>query len=138
VSTNNNGSITLSRNGSDDAGLAPSVLELGNLGTLGSTSRDDRLNLLEQPVRRLFTICGLVVSVVEAREGSQSASEVGLAQLGEQSLDSRSLSNGTGEARKELETVARLVEISDVDEVLVFLCVLNMVLWMRKLATNSC
>ena len=56
VSTDNNGSIALSRNGGDDAGLAPSVLELGNLGALGSTGRDDRLNLLEQPVRGLFTV----------------------------------------------------------------------------------
>ena len=79
-----------------------------------------------------------VVSVVEAREGSQSASEVSLAQLWEQSLDSRSLGNGAGEAGEELETVARFVEISNVDEVLVFLYVLDMVLWMGKLATNSC
>ena len=64
--------------------------------------------------------------------------KVGLAQLGEQSLDSRSLSNGTGEAGEELETEARLVEISDVDEALVFLCVLDMILWMGELATNSC
>lgn len=121
MSTNDNSSIALARDGSDNTRLAPTVLELGNLGTLGSTGSNDRLNLLEQPIGGLLTIGGCVVSVIEAGEGCQSGAHVRLAQLGQQGLDSRSLSDGAGEAGEKLKTVAGFIEISDVDEVLVLL-----------------
>jgi hypothetical protein len=97
------------------------VLELLNLGTLGSTGRDDGLNLLEQPISRLFTISRCVVSVVEVGEGRQSGAQISLAQLRQQGLDGRGLSDSAREAGEELKAVTGLIKVGNIDEVLVFL-----------------
>jgi hypothetical protein len=121
VSTNNNGRSALPGNSSDDTGLTPSVFELCNLDTRGTTSRDDRLYLLEQPIGRLFSIGRCVVSVVKVGEGGQSGAQVSLAQLRQQGLDGSGLSDSAREASEELKAVANFIEVSDVDKVLVFL-----------------
>lgn len=95
--------------------------ELLDLDVLRSTGGNDGLDLSEQPLGRLLAISGGVVSVLEVGEGGQGAAQVGLAQLGDKSLDCGGLGDCSGEAGKELKREAGLIEVGDVDEVFVFL-----------------
>lgn len=121
MSTNDDSGSALSSDGSNNAGLTERVSELLNLDVLSATGSDDRLNLSKQPLSRLLAVGRLVVSVLELDELCQSAAQVCLAQLRNESIDGRCLCNGTGEAGEELEAEAGLIEVGDVDEGFVFL-----------------
>lgn len=121
MSANNNSSSALSSDGSNNARLTERVSELLNLDVLSATGSDDRLDLSKQPFGRLLAVGRLVVSVLELDELRQSAAQVCLAQLRNESVDGRCLSNGAGETGEELEAEAGLIKVGDIDESFVFL-----------------
>lgn len=121
MSTNNNGSSTLSSDGSNNARLTERVSKLLNLDVISATGSDDRLDLSKQPLSRLLAVGGLVVSILEFDELCQSAAQVCLAQLRNESIDGRCLSNSAREAGEELKAEAGLIKVGNIDEGFVFL-----------------
>lgn len=95
--------------------------ELLDLDIRRSTGGNDGLDLSEQPLSRLLAISRRVVSVMKVGESRQSAAQVCLAQLGQESLDCAGLGDSSREAGKKLKLETGLIEVGDVDEVFMFL-----------------
>lgn len=119
---NNDGLGTLARNRGNDTGLLVRMLESRHVHARSSASKNNGLDLVQQPLCRLLSIDCVIVTIVESREFRQGLLDSVLAQLGQET----SYSLGLRHIDWEIDSSAwshrwGLVEVSDVDEVLVLL-----------------
>lgn len=123
MSTDNNGLGGLARNSSNDARLSPRMRKGLDVHIRSPASADDGLDLTQEPLSRLLAIRSRVVSVLKAGKGGEKVTQSSLAQLRQKGVDGSLLRNSGGKGGgDDLEADGGLfVEISDVDEVLVFL-----------------
>lgn len=122
MSTDNNSLGALARNGSNDARLSPRMRKSLDVHIGSSAGADDGLDLTQEPLSRLLAVRSRVVSVLKGGKRGEEVTKSSLAQLGEKSVDGSLLRDSGGEIGENLEADGGLfVEITDVDEVLVFL-----------------